>query len=203
MSAGAVTEGPHCLFDLSGEARGHKSPSKETCMWAGELTAGHNQCVSSAQSMVNILRHCGCRWRRVSGVTAHYLLPLYDNGQVHIFHCLCTEERSGEPLEILAHHTTDVFSTGGHAWGIGMHVMLAEADCSNACCPFHHRVSLCSNGLWAQDRCLDISALTCCLSPFGAKSLIVVFEFYVSVTDITGIMTKVMAYGWDFLWWDG
>ncbi len=47
---------------------------------------------------------------------------------------------------------------------------------------------------------LDIWALFSILSPFDAESLIVAFEFYMSVTDVTGgSMTKVMAYGWHLL----
>ena len=73
-----------------------------------------------------------------------YLLPLHDNGQVHVLHHLHTEEMAGEPLEISARHPTDVCSTVGHAEGIGVDVMWAEAVCSDNCCPSHHRVLLCS-----------------------------------------------------------
>ena len=53
------------------------------------------------------------------------------------------------------------------------------------------------NGWWAGDPCLDIWALFSIRSPFDTESLIVAFEFYMSVTDVTGgSMTEVMAYGW-------
>ena len=73
-----------------------------------------------------------------------YLLPSHDNGQVHVLHRLHTEETAGEPLEISARHPTDVCSTVGHAKGIGVDIIWAEADCGDDCCPSHHRVSLCS-----------------------------------------------------------
>ena len=73
-----------------------------------------------------------------------YLLPLHDNGQVHVLHCLHTEETAGEPLEMSTRHLTDVCSTVGHAKGIGVDVIWAEADCSDNCCCSHQRLSSCS-----------------------------------------------------------
>ena len=56
------------------------------------------------------------------------MLPSHDNCQVQVLHRLHTEETAGEPLEISARHPTDVCSTVGHAKGIDMDVMWAEAD---------------------------------------------------------------------------